>query len=265
MKKIEREYFGTPKNINYNLNGENMKISIADFNFDIKNRYPFTERRTIEYSSKDIAQESDYNFENTLEEIEKELKLSDDSAIALPHAEVALLLRKISKWLPNNNAFVLHSACFDVGGEGVAFAAHSGTGKTTHMRLWQQLLGEKMVVVNGDKPIVRFFEGEPRQPYAYGTPWNGKEQLGCNMRTPLKHICFIERSETNYVEKVDKKAIVNRIFNQVYMPEDSMSMLKTMQLIDRLVTCCDLWIIHCNMDPEAAKVAYEAILGNNGL
>ena len=66
-------------------------------------------------------------------------------------------LRKLAEWLPLHDAFVLHSATFDVDGVGVVFAAHSGTGKTTHMLLWQKLLGDKMTIVNGDKPIVRFF------------------------------------------------------------------------------------------------------------
>lgn len=167
--------------------------------------------------------------------------------------------RKIAEWLPFNNAFLLHSACFDVDGVGVAFAAHSGTGKTTHMRLWQELLGDKMVVVNGDKPIVRFFEDEPETPYAYGTPWNGKEKLGCNMRTKLKHICFIERSEKNYVEPIGKADVIDRIFNQVYQPRDPMAVINTMKLIDRLLSCCNLWIIHCNMEKEAAEIAYKSI------
>ena len=169
------------------------------------------------------------------------------------------LHKKLAKIIPHKDAFVLHSACFDVGGVGIAFAAHSGTGKTTHMNLWQKLLGDKMVVVNGDKPIVRFFEDEPETPYAYGTPWCGKEGLGCNMRTKLQHICFIERSETNYVEQMEKADAIERIFNQVYKPSDPVAVMKTMQLIDRLLSCCKLWTIHCNMEDEAAKIAYNTI------
>lgn len=175
------------------------------------------------------------------------------------YLEFIALHRKFAEWLPLHNAFVLHSACFDVDGVGVAFSAHSGTGKTTHMNLWQELLGDKMVVVNGDKPIVRFFDDEPNTPYAYGTPWNGKEGLGCNMRTPLKHICFIERSNTNFVEKMDKADAIDRIFNQVYMPKDPIAVMNTMTLIDRLLSCCNLWTIHCNMETDAAEIAYEAI------
>ncbi len=178
--------------------------------------------------------------------------------------EFIALHRKLAEWLPLHNAFVFHSACFDVDGVGVAFAAHSGTGKTTHMNLWQKYLGDKMVVVNGDKPIVRFFDDEPETPYAYGTPWNGKERLGCNMRTKLQHICFIERSETNFVEQMKKEDVIDLIFNQVYMPKDPVAVANTMQLIDRLLSCCKLWKIHCNMEDEAAKIAYDTIFRQNG-
>lgn len=167
--------------------------------------------------------------------------------------------RKLGEVISQFDALVLHSVVLDVDGDGVAFAAHSGTGKTTHMMRWLGYLGDKATVVNGDKPIVRFIDGIF---YAYGTPWMGKEKLGCNMRTPLKHICFIERSETNHVEQLDKSNAVQRIFNQVYMPKDSMAVVKTMQLIDRLLSCCNLWIIHCNMDEDAGKIAYKAIFNN---
>ena len=231
-------------------------IGIADFNIEIKNQFNYNFKQFSEYfcDLKEIdltvsIDKSDLDYEQAHSEIQC------DSA----YLGYIAIHRKIAEWLPLHNAFVLHSACFDVDGVGVAFAAHSGTGKTTHMRLWQQLLGDKMTVVNGDKPIVRFFDDEPQVPYAYGTPWNGKEHLGCNMRTKLQHICFIERSETNFVEKLDKKDAVNLILNQIYTPKDPMALMNTMQLIDRLLSCCNLWKIHCNMEPEAAEIAYEAI------
>ena len=167
--------------------------------------------------------------------------------------------RKIAEWLPLHNAFVLHSAAFDVDGTGIALAAHSGTGKTTHMLLWQKLIGDRLKIVNGDKPIVRFFDDEPETPYAYGTPWNGKEHLGCNMRTPLKHICFIERAENNSCVEMSKAEAADLLFNQVYMPKDPNAALNTLKLIDRLISCCKLWRIKCNMDINAAQTAYNKI------
>lgn len=214
----------------------------------------------------------------------------------------AFVLREISDKLANHNSFLLHSAVFDFDGVGIAFSAVSGTGKSTHLANWWAYLNgtEKMpeslkkllqnkderikkvadlpglTIVNGDKPIVRFFDKDfckehnltiPERtvfgiPYAYGTPWCGKEGLGCNMRTPLKHICFIERSETNYVTKIEKIDAINRIMQQVYLPKDPIALSKTLELVNRLINSCELWIIHCNRDIESAEVAYKAIFGS---
>lgn len=235
-----------------------MYLKVGDFT--IKCNKP---NYVLKVKAEDYAINSEkYDFEIIITKVEVEYEISQGSkTIPYKRAENDLIHRKIAEWIPLHDAFLLHSACFDVNGIGVAFAAHSGTGKTTHMLLWQQLLGDKMTVVNGDKPIVRFFEDEPETPYAYGTPWCGKERLGCNMRTPLKHICFIERADKNSCEPIDKSDAVNLIFNQVYMPKDPAAMMKTMQLIDRLLSCCKLWKIKCNMEPDAAETSFNAIFG----
>ena len=231
-------------------------FKIADFNVDLKSKYTVFSQKAEEFLTNETK--ADFIISCSEEEIMQE-RISEKVTSHKYFLEFVAAYRKFAGQLPLRDAFVFHCACFDVEGTGVAFAAHSGTGKTTHMNLWQEYLGEKMTVVNGDKPIIRFFNDAPNVPYAYGTFWNGKEHLGCNMRTKLKHICFIERCETNYVERVEKSEIIDRIFNQVYMPKDPIAVMKTMELIDRLLSCCDLWIIHCNMEKEAAEVAYKAI------
>ncbi len=229
---------------------------IADFIFDFKSEYNVIINSYDTYRINDAM--VDFVSNCTLLDIENELKYIKEKKGYLVYL---LQHRKIAEWLPLHNAFVLHSACFDVDGTGVAFAAHSGTGKTTHMGLWQQLLGDRMTVVNGDKPIVRFFDDVPNMPYAYGNPWMGKERLGCNMRTPLKHICFITRAEKNSTVPLTKAEALPRILNQVYMPKDPAAMAATLQLINRLLDSVSLWEIRCNMDIDAAKIAYSALFG----
>lgn len=246
---------------------------------------------------------TDVIFNITKTDIEYEYNRSDLTKKINGRSAFCSLLRKISEWLPTSNSFLLHSVCVDIDGAGVAFSALSGTGKSTHLANWwrylngtenmpeslKNLIKDKetvrakdatlpdLTIVNGDKPIVRFFdedfckekgleipEGtEFGVPYAYGTPWCGKERLGTNMRTPLKHICFIERSDKNYVTKIDKNEAVNRIMKQVYMPKDPVALANTLKLVNRLINSCKLWIIHCNMEPESAKIAYEAIFKNH--
>lgn len=236
-----------------------MNYKIAGFSAEIKGiEHELFPLRAQKYLTDEKAE---ITFEITDSDVAFERKI-EPSIESISCHEYTAVLRKYGEFLPLHNGFVLHSACFDVDGVGIAFSAHSGTGKTTHMRRWRDFLGDRFKVVNGDKPMVRFFDDEPNTPYAYGNPWNGKENMGNNMRTELKHICFIERSDTNYVEKVKKEDVVNRIFNQVYMPQNNpMAVVSTMQLIDKLLNSCNLWIIHCNMDENAGEIAYKAIFG----
>ncbi len=231
-----------------------MKYLFADFKWDIDVKYDRIIKDATAYETDfDTA---DFRISVDENDLSYELSVSEQN-FGKPYLEFIAVLRKMGEILPLHNAFVLHSACFSVGGVGVAFAAKSGTGKTTHLNRWQSYLGDKLTIVNGDKPIVRFMN---EVPIAYGTPWCGKEKLGCNTKVPLKHICFIERSDTNFVEKVSKDAVVERILNQVYMPlKNPEALLKTMELIDKLLSETETWIIHCNMDENAGEIAYKSI------
>lgn len=235
-----------------------MNCFFANYKVEIINGSPHWGKKLSEYKSD--FEVSDFTIDITEKDIEYEKTVAEAEAKD-GTLRLTACYRKLAEKLPLYNTFVLHSAVFDVDGTGIAFAAQSGTGKTTHMLLWQRLLGERLKIVNGDKPIVRYFDNEPHSPYAYGTPWNGKERLGCNMRTPLKHICFIERAQQNSCEKMDKNDAVNLIFNQVYMPKDPAAAANTIVLINRLISDCELWKIKCNMDISAAETAYRTIFG----
>lgn len=236
-----------------------MKCRFADINYDISNTYEGVEKRCLEYSipSSSVCDEK---IVITREDIKSE---NNDGNYSPQYLEFIALCRKISDKLPLHDAFLLHSAVFEVNGVGIALAALSGTGKTTHMMLWQKLLGEGLTIINGDKPFVRFFKDEPNTPYAYGSPWNGKEHLSCNKRVPLSHICFIERAEENSCEPIETDKGVNLLFNQLYIPKDPTAAANTLVLADRLINSCKLWRIRCNMDISAAEVAYKAIFGDS--
>ena len=236
-----------------------MKCRFADINYDISNIYPWVEKRCREYSIPDSSI-CDERIVITKEDIESENK---DGSYSPQYLEFIALCRKISDKLPFCNAFLLHSAVFEVKGVGIALAAASGTGKTTHMLLWQKLLGKRLTIVNGDKPFVRFLDNEPNIPYAYGSPWNGKEGLSRNMRTPLRHICFIERAEENSCEPIGTDEAINLLFNQLYIPKDPAAAANGLILTNKLITSCKLWRIRCNMDISAAETAYNAIFGDS--
>lgn len=228
---------------------------IADINIKINRRYQRLDLVCATFKSK--FTEPDIEIDISQQEIDearkndtKYQKRQDD------FFEEKVAFRKISDEIKRYDAFVFHGALISVNGEGIIFCAASGTGKTTHMMLWRELLGEQMLIINGDKPIIRFFDGVP---FAYGNPWNGKEHLGCNNKVELKHICFIERSDINTVVPLSKNDLLSRIANQMAQPLDSAGVLKNYEFINGLIQSCDYWLIKCNMEIDAAKTAYNTI------
>lgn len=232
-----------------------MVYSFADFKIEYAAKHGQFQAFCKAYESGGVPDfelcitDADIKYENSVSE----------HPFAPDYLETVAFYRKLAEKLPTLDAFVFHSALFDVDGVGIALTAVSGTGKTTHMSLWQKLVGDRLTIVNGDKPIIRFFESDPNTPYGYGTPWSGKERLNTNMRTPLRHICLIERAQQNSCERIKPEEALDFIFNQVYMPKDPTSLIATMSLIDKLLKNCSLWRIRCNKELDAAKTAYNAI------
>ena len=51
------------------------------------------------------------------------------------------------------------------------------------------------------------------------------------------------------------------LLQQVYRPQDPLQMAKTLKLVDKLAENVELYKLACNMDIEAAEVAYNAMKG----
>ena len=175
------------------------------------------------------------------------------------YVESLAVYRKIAERLPSFDTILMHGSCIAVDGEGYLFTAKSGTGKSTHARLWRELFGKRAVMVNDDKPLIRVTESGAT---IYGTPWDGKHHLSTNCAVPLKAICILERAGQNTIRRVSKAEAYSTMLQQIYRPPDSAVMMKTVTLIERLLGVVDLWRLGCNMDPEAAEIAYQAMRGS---
>ena len=145
--------------------------------------------------------------------------------------------------------------------DGVAylFTARSGTGKSTHTRLWCQLFGDRAVMVNDDKPFISIAE---KGIFASGSPWSGKHGLDTNITVPLKGICLLERGTENRIENAAKEALLPMLLAQSYRPLDEAKAPRFLQLVDTLAENVPLWQMQCTKDIEAARVAY-ATMSNN--
>ena len=228
-------------------------IALAQMNIGIDNKYVYTENMCRDYITEESAE---FIVSVSDEEIEKEKTSAD---IDSGYAESLAIYRKIATKILSQNGFLMHGVVADIKGEGVAFLAPSGTGKSTHAALWQKLLREEFTYVNGDKPLIRILNNRV---YAYGTPWAGKENLHSNMKTELKKLCFIRRAEENSCVKLKKTEVLELLMKQIYLPYNAGSFLSFLNLLSIFIENIEFYLINCNTNIDAAKTACEVIFND---
>lgn len=189
---------------------------------------------------------------------ERELEGYTSYQVSKEELETLSLYRKIASELINYGIILFHGSTIGVDGEAFLFTAKSGTGKSTHTRLWRQLFGDRAVMVNDDKPLIEIRDDKV---IVHGTPWNGKHRLGNNISMPLSAICILERSETNQIKEIAPLSEFPKILSQTYRTNDAEFMKKTLALIDKMLKMVKVYKLGCNMDPEAAQVSYNGMKG----
>ena len=94
---------------------------------------------------------------------------------------------------------------------------------------------------------------------AYGTPWRGKEGLGCNASVPLKAMFLLERALEPSCEPASEEYVVDRLFHQLLMPEKPELMMELLSMADRLVETVPCYRLLCDMTDKSVVAAYEAV------
>lgn len=210
---------------------------------------------------------ADFGVEITPEDIagEREKSAREDLREGLPvrdlpdaYLETIAIQRKITYELLDYDILLFHGSVVAVDGAAYLFTAKSGTGKSTHTGLWRALLGDRAVMVNDDKP---FLIVQKDRVLACGTPWSGKHRLDTNIVVPLRALCILERGEENRIQPVRPHEALAMLFQQSCRPADAAGMPKYMDLIDGLARNVAFYRLACNMDPEAAAVAYAGMCG----
>lgn len=232
-----------------------MIYDIAGLRVNINNRCKYTEEFCKEYLSPDQTSPYDILSQVTNEEFYAEKELS--SGFSDGYIENICLYRNICKQLPSLDRMLLHAAILQYNSDAYAFLGRSGTGKSTHTRLWLEYV-ENTKIVNGDKPILQ----KTKDGFiAYGTPWMGKEGQGENTSAPLKALCFLQQAPQNKITKLTPAQAATLIFQQVLIPEDEQNAEKTLALMDDLVSHTPCFLLECTISQEAVQTSYEALTG----
>ena len=181
---------------------------------------------------------------------------------------------RLQKFALNNSLMVLyalataglgtalfHSAVVNYKGRGYMFLGKSGTGKSTHARLWLRHI-EGSELMNDDNPVVRFFDDGPDGSCAvvYGSPWSGKTPCYRNVQAPVGGIVLLSQAPFNKIVRLKGvqayAALVTSISGKRWDKSVADGLHATENALAKNVP---VWHLECLPDEAAAKLCNENV------
>jgi hypothetical protein len=157
----------------------------------------------------------------------------------------------------NQQTVLFHAAVVSHGGKGYLFLGPSGTGKSTHARLWLQHI-EGTELVNDDNPVVRI--ADDGTAVVYGSPWSGKTPCYRNVSGPLGGIVMLSQAPYNKIrrlggieayvalmESISGKRWDKRIADGLHATENT------------LASTVPVWHLACLPDQAAAELCNNTV------
>ena len=150
----------------------------------------------------------------------------------------------------------MHAAVVVRGEErGYLFLGHSGTGKSTHARMWLQAFPDAWLL-NDDNPILRVMEdGEVR---VYGSPWSGKTPCYNNAYARVGGIIKLSQAPHNQIRKLSLPEAYAYILSSASGLKIERQMTDNMyNTIRDIITQVGCYHMECLPNTEAAEVCFS--------
>ena len=151
----------------------------------------------------------------------------------------------------------IHASCTVKDGKGFLFLGKSGTGKSTHSRLWKKNIPGSWLL-NDDNPVIRIVDGEPR---VYGTPWSGKTPCYINDDYPVGAVVRINRAPHDAIHRMSLVEGFASLYSSSSGLRDIRSvadgLFETVSAVVQAVPC---YVLDCLPDDEAAIVCSREVL-----
>ncbi len=135
-------------------------------------------------------------------------------------------------------------------GQGCLFTGHSGDGKTTTARLWQEVPGAS--ILSDDRIVLRRdASGAWRM---HGTPWHGEAELAANASAPLAAVFVLARGDRPRFQPLERAAAVSVLFARSFVPlHDATAVGTTLAALEHLVEAVSCRTFAFTPGPEAIR------------
>ena len=97
-----------------------------------------------------------------------------------------------------HSTIAIHTSAIQYNDRAVLFLGESGTGKSTHTRLWRENI-KGALLLNDDSPILRVIDGKP---VIFGSPWSGKTPCYRQVCYPLAACVRLSQAPYNKIHRL---------------------------------------------------------------
>lgn len=165
---------------------------------------------------------------------------------------VALNVRAVER-----GVVAIHSSVLIYNEAVVLCLGESGTGKSTHTRLWREHI-EGTSLLNDDSPFVRITND---QAYAYGSPWSGKTPCYRNLSYPIRGFMRLSQGPSNVIRPLGVLQAYGAL--QPSCPPSFTHDDHLFDCVNRLLSALlkrtKAWHLSCLPNAEAAELARDTI------
>jgi hypothetical protein len=154
----------------------------------------------------------------------------------------------------------------DAEGQGYLFLGHSGAGKSTTTRLWNQRPG--MTVLSDDRIILREHcdpDGQP-EVWMHGTPWHGEAAFAVPEKARIERLFVIEHAREraphhepeNRITRISGSRAVGEIMARSFLPfYDGPALENTMNFLQEIVTAIPCYRLEFLPDSTAVEAVWQ--------
>lgn len=154
------------------------------------------------------------------------------------------------------DTLMVHASVIRYNGGGYMFLGRSGTGKSTHSRLWLENI-EDTELLNDDNPVIRVMDGKA---VIYGTPWSGKTHCYKNESVPLKAVVRLSQAPYNrIVRNMPLQAYASLMPSCSCMRWDRTSTDALHKTVEKVISAVACWHLECLPDADAALTCHHAV------
>lgn len=152
----------------------------------------------------------------------------------------------------------MHASVIRNDGRGYLFLGKSGTGKSTHTRLWlSHIPGSDLM--NDDNPVVRVVEGTV---HVYGSPWSGKTPCYRRVSAPVGAFVQLRQCPENTIrEESVLESFASLLPSVSTMKWDRRIHSAHCDTISDIIRLSPIYLLGCRPDEEAARLSFHTLTG----